>query len=170
MKPRPDEPRTAELPHLETFIMAAEEGSFTAAASLLSISQAAVSQRIAVLERELRVSLFQRGAGRIALTDAGQRLHEYSRQILELHKHARTELGNFPPSISGGLAIAASSVPGECFLPALLAAFRVQYPQVRVRATVGDSVSVIKDVEKGIAVLGLIGQQSETRTLEARAI
>jgi DNA-binding transcriptional LysR family regulator len=129
-----------------------------------------VSQRIALLEGELRVSLFDRRAGRIALTEAGQRLYEYARQILALHEQARTNLSGFHPSISGDLPIAASSVPGECFLPSLLSAFHAEYPQVHVRATVGDSGSVIKDVERGQASLGLIGQKAERPSLEARPI
>src|SRR4051812_18200946 len=129
----------AELPHLSTFARAAEQGSFTAAASALGITQAAVSQRIATLEGELRVSLFDRRAGRITLTEAGQRLYRFARQILDLHEEARRDLGGFHPSVSGDLPIAASSVPGECFLPALLSAFRAKHPQVHVRATVSDS-------------------------------
>ena len=79
----------AELPHLSTFVRAAEQGSFTAAAAQLGVTQAAVSQRIAILEKDLRVSLFNRHAGRIALTDAGERLYEYARQIVDLHEQAR---------------------------------------------------------------------------------
>src|SRR5262249_50504440 len=82
----------AELPHLSTFVRVAEEGGFTAAASDLGLTQAAVSQRIAALERELRVSLFDRRAGRIFLTEAGQRLYEYARRILDLHERARSDL------------------------------------------------------------------------------
>jgi len=98
----------AELPHLSTFVRAAEQGSFTAAAAALGITQAAVSQRIAILEKELRVSLFDRRAGRIALTEAGQGLYEYARKILDLHEQARRNLGGFHPSVSGDLPIAAS--------------------------------------------------------------
>ena len=112
----------AELPHLSTFVRAAEQASFTAAASQLGISQAAVSQRIAALEKELRVSLFARRAGRIALTRAGERVYEYARQILGLHEAARKSVGGFHPSVSGDLPIAASSVPGEYFLPSVLSA------------------------------------------------
>jgi len=162
--------RLVELPHLSTFIRAAEQASFTAAASQLGITQAAVSQRIAVLEKELRVSLFNRQAGRIALTEAGQRLYEYARQILDLHEQARTSLGGSHPPISGDLPIAASSVPGEYFLPPLLSAFQAEYPQVHVRATVSDSGLVLKDIEKGRATLGLVGQKTENPNLEYRTI
>ena len=64
----------AELPHLATFVAVAERVSFTAAAADLGVTQAAVSQRIAVLEGQLRVSLFDRRAGIISLTEAGRRL------------------------------------------------------------------------------------------------
>jgi DNA-binding transcriptional LysR family regulator len=159
-----------ELPNLSTFVEAAEQGSFTAAAAASGITQAAVSQRIATLETELRVSLFHRRAGKISLTEAGERLYQLARQILNLHRQVRRELCGVHPSVSGDLLIAASSVPGECFLPALLTEFHGRHPQVRVRATVSDSGSVIKDVEKGRATLGLIGQRAEKPGLETRSI
>jgi DNA-binding transcriptional LysR family regulator len=159
-----------ELPHLATFAMVAERGSFTAAAAALGITQAAVSQRIAVLENDLRASLFNRRAGRITLTEAGQRLYPFVRHILDLHGQARSEISGFQPPIAGELPIAASSVPGECFLPALLAAFHEKFPGVHVRAAVGDSGSVMQDVAKGRATLGLVGQEAETPDLEFRPI
>jgi LysR family transcriptional regulator, low CO2-responsive transcriptional regulator len=162
--------RLAELPHLSTFVRAAEQGSFTAAALQLGITQAAVSQRIAMLEKELRVSLFNRQSGRIALTEAGQRAYEYARQILDLHRQARTSLGGSRPPVSGDLPIAASSVPGEYFLPTILSAFQAEYPDVRVRATVSDSGLVLKDIEKRRAALGLVGQRVDNPNLEYRTI
>src|SRR4051794_13907510 len=96
-------PGPSELPHLSTFVRAAEQGSFTTAAAELGVTQAAVSQRIAALEKELRVSLFDRRAGRIALTEAGERLYELARRILDLHEEARAGLGGFHPNISGDL-------------------------------------------------------------------
>jgi LysR family transcriptional regulator, low CO2-responsive transcriptional regulator len=160
----------AELPHLATFAAVAERGSFTGTAAHLGVTQAAVSQRIAVLEKELHVSLFNRRAGRISLSDAGQRLYHYARQILDLHGQARKEIGAFHPTVAGDLPLAASSVPGECLLPALLSAFHDKYPGVHVRATVGDSGSVMEDIEKGRATLGLVGQDAEKPSLEFRPI
>jgi DNA-binding transcriptional LysR family regulator len=150
--------------------MAAERGSFTDAAAELGVTQAAVSQRIASLERELRVSLFDRRAGRITLTEAGERLYELARRILDLHLEARECLGGLQPCISGDLPIAASSVPAECYLPALLASFREKFPGVHVRATVGDSSSVMREVTRGLAACGLVGQKAEDPGLESEAI
>ncbi|QDV37556.1 LysR family transcriptional regulator [Tautonia plasticadhaerens] len=170
MDESPPTPGSDELPHLGTFARVAERGSFTAAALDLGITQAAVSQRIALLERGLRVSLFDRRAGRIALTEAGHRLYDYARRILDLHEQARRDLGGHRPPISGDLPIAASSVPGECYLPALLSSFRQAYPRVHVRASAGDSGSVVRDVVAGRATLGLVGKEAGTPALESRPI
>lgn len=159
-----------ELPNLATFVRAAEEGSFTTAAATLGLTQAAVSQRIAAIEAELRVSLFDRRAGRIALSDAGERLYAFARRILDLHEAARRSLGGSHPVVSGELPIAASSVPGECHLPALLSSFRERFPLVHVRATVGDSRTVVGEVLKGDAAIGLVGTRIEKPALESRPI
>jgi DNA-binding transcriptional LysR family regulator len=166
----PPTPGPRELPHLATFARAAERGSFTAAAADLGVTQAAVSQRIAALERDLRTALFDRRAGRVALTEAGERLYELARRILDLHDEARRSLGGRRPRVAGELAIAASSVPAECYLPALLAAFRDRFPEVRVRASVGDSASVAKEVSKGLASLGLTGEKEDGKGLESEPV
>ena len=56
---------------LKSFHAAAEAGSLTAAGERLGISQSAVSRQIASLEEHLGVSLFQRHARGLVLTDAG---------------------------------------------------------------------------------------------------
>ncbi len=157
-----------ELPNLETFICVSEAGSFTAAAESLGISQAAVSQRISLLEKDLGSGLFDRHSGRIQLTEAGQRLYEFGLKILQLHEQARSELVGFFPRTRRELALAASSVPGEHLLPAVLAEFREDFPDVRVRATVTDSDSVFKDIESGDAALGLVGRKPNESHLVVR--
>jgi DNA-binding transcriptional LysR family regulator len=159
-----------ELPHLGTFARAAELGNFTAAAAELGVSQAAVSQRIAALERQLRVTLFERRAGKVHLTQVGRRLYEYARQILRLHDEAREALSGLHQPVTGDLSLAASSVPGECLLPVLLSEFRKTFPLVHVRATVGDSRSALKEVEKGEAMLAFLGQKTKAPHLEWRLL
>jgi DNA-binding transcriptional LysR family regulator len=169
VEPQPA-PEITELSHVSTFVKAAELGSFTAAAVELGITQAAVSQRIAALEKELRTALFLRRAGTVRLTEAGKVLHDYGRKILDLHAEARQALGGIRPAISGELAVAASSVPGECLLPAWLPTFRDAFPQIHVRATVSDSGSALRDIEKGRATIGIVGTKSDNPKLEFRPI
>ena len=156
------------LPHLDTFVEAAERSSFTAAARALGLTQAAVSQRVQTLERELGVPLFRRTGGKVELTDAGRRLHDYARRILDLHRVARQEVTGRETPVAGELDIAASSVPGDYLLPALLAAFGPLHPRVRVRAAVGDSAGVIGQLERGEVSVGLVGRKTNGPHLEYR--
>jgi DNA-binding transcriptional LysR family regulator len=93
------------LPHLETFCLAAELGSFTAAARAVGITQAAVSQRMHALERRLGVALFQRRAGRLQLTQAGEKLYEYAQRLRWLEQEAVARVTGCRAEQSGGLRI-----------------------------------------------------------------
>lgn len=157
-----------QLPHLETFSKAAELSSFTAAADQLGLTQAAVSQRIHALEQSLGTALFERKGGRVVLAEAGQCLYEYAQRILALHREAREEITGRKRRVSGDLLLAASSIPGEHLLPGILSVFRRQYPDVRVRGTVLDSLAVLDQVRQGKVHLGLVGRRDDDPHLEFR--
>ncbi|MFO0878430.1 MAG: LysR family transcriptional regulator [Gemmataceae bacterium] len=154
------------LPHLETLVLAAESGSFTQAARRLGLTQAAVSQRIAILEREVGVALFQRQSGRVVLTAAGHLLHDHATRILALHDQARAALAQGPVHITGELVLVASTLPGEHLLPGFLARFQKLYPDVQVRVRICDSENVFSDIEQGRGQLGLAGCRSSSAHLE----
>jgi DNA-binding transcriptional LysR family regulator len=157
-----------QMPHLETFLQAAELGSFTAAARALKLTQAAVSQRVQALEQDLGVPLFYRQGGKAALTEAGQALYPEAQRILALHREARQKVTGKKLPLAGALTLAASSIPGEYLLPGLLSEFRKKHPHIQVRATVTDSQEVVDQVEHGQANLGLVGKKSDSPHLESR--
>lgn len=159
---------TELLPHLDTFVKAAELSNFTAAARDLGLSQAAVSQRMQALERALSAPLFHRQGGQIFLTEAGQQLFEYAQRIVALHEEARREITGKKEPLTASLALAASSIPAEHLLPRLLADFRRQHPHVQIRVTVSDSAAVCNEVEQGHVQLGLIGSKPDQPTLQHR--
>jgi DNA-binding transcriptional LysR family regulator len=154
------------LPYLETFSKAAELGSFTAAGDSLGMTQAAVSQRIRALEKDLGIALFQRRGGRVCLTEEGQQLYAHAQEILELHREARQKITGKKSPITGELLLAASSIPGEYLLPGIVAVFRKQYPGIQVRASQADSMDVLAQVERGKVHLGLVGRTNENTNLE----
>lgn len=164
---RRDQHSTAtQLPYLDTFAKAAELSSFTATARALRLTQAAVSQRVQALEKELGVSLFRRRGGRVSLTDAGRKLYDYAQQILGLHQLAREQVAGQRAPVTGELSVAASSIPGEHLLPEYLAIYRKRYPHVRVRVTVVDTQAVLYKVQRGEAQLGLVGAKADQPDLE----
>ena len=157
------------IPHLDTFIRAAELSSFSAAAAQLGVTQAAVSQRIQAVEAAVGKSLFFRRGRRIELSDAGRTLCDYAQRIEALHQEARATLAGQKVRVFGRLDVAASSVPGEHLLPSLLKSFHGEHPHVCVRASVSDSMAVLKEVEAGRASIGLVGQQVRKPELEFKA-
>lgn len=167
MNDRGDRP-DAQLPHLETFSKAAELGSFTGAARALGLTQAAVSQRIQALERSLDVPLFHRQGGRVLPTEAGRTLYDFAQKILDLHQEARRHVAGRVAPIGSELILAASSIPGEHLLPALVSRFGRKYPHVRVIASVSDSLAVFRQVERGEVSLGMVGRKTDSPHLEFR--
>src|SRR5262249_54765136 len=99
-----------QLPHLETFVKAAELSSFTAAAQALALTQAAISQRVQALEKVLGEPLFRRQGGRILLTEAGRQLYPYAQRILALHQEARQLVTGRKVPVAGDLTLAASTI------------------------------------------------------------
>jgi DNA-binding transcriptional LysR family regulator len=159
-----------EMRHLETFVMAAQSQSFTRAAEVLGLTQAAVSQHVAALEKELRTALFDRGPRSVTLTDTGRRVYEQARKILDLVDDIHQGVGQPPPAVSGTIKIACSTVPSEWLLPELLVRFRELFPQVRESVSVSDSAAAIDAVESGAAEVGLVGELPRTANLCAKSI
>lgn len=159
-----------ELRHLQTFAAAAERESFTRAAEDLQLTQAAVSQHVAALEKEVGAQLFQRRARGARLTEQGRRLYGYARQILDLVTEASRRVGQGEPKLAGTLRIAASTVPAEWLLPELLAEFRTRWPEVWESLTVSDSSIATAAVESGEADVGFVGELPRSSKLEATAV
>ena len=124
-----------ELRQLETFRAVARELSFSRAAAGLGYVQSSVSSQVAALERELGVPLFDRLGRRIALTEAGRVMLDYSERLLDLAREAGeavADAGAGSGEITGSLSISAPETLLTYRLPALLTVFHERYPKVRV--------------------------------------
>src|SRR3989304_4960109 len=134
---------------LEIFVKVAELGSFSKAAEALFLTQPTVSEHIRGLEEELGAGLLDRLGRGAAPTKAGQLLLGYGRRILELHREARQALDQFQGRMSGELVIAASTIPGEYVLPALIGRFKEKYPDIAISLLIGDTQRVVEWVLGG---------------------
>jgi len=146
------------LDHLRTLVAVVEHGSLSAAARARRISQPAVTKQVQRMEAELGLVLLVRGPKRqIELTPAGERMLAFARGTLVHWEALERDLAAFKEVGQGMLALAASTIPGEYVLPALLAAFRVEYPQVEVHMTVSDTEDVATKVLSDQADVGVVG-------------
>ena len=111
------------LKQLEAFVEVAESGSFSKAAKRLFLTQPTVSAHILALEKELDIRLFVRNTKEVCLTEEGQRLYFYARQMADLQYKIKEEFGHRKTEEKQCIAIAASTVPAQYLLPELLAKF-----------------------------------------------
>ena len=99
-----------ELKQLSYFVAVAEEGSITAAARRLYISQPPLSTQMKLLEQELGCQLFERGRSAIRLTEQGAILYRHALTLLEISRAARDEVLSSTGEVRGtlrlGMAIA----------------------------------------------------------------
>lgn len=84
---------------LKIFLTVAAEGSFTKAASVLGISQPAVSQNISELEKVTGTRLFERLKGEVVLTDQGKVFKEYAERILRSYAEASLMFSVLPSAV-----------------------------------------------------------------------
>src|SRR5919199_5911035 len=106
-----------ELRQLQYLSCIARVGGFRRAADELDISQATLSEQIKLLERELGVRLFERGARTVSLTEPGRVLLERAERILEEVRSAYTEMQEFAHVDRGQLVFGTVTGVATVWLP-----------------------------------------------------
>ena len=129
---------TALWGHLHWLSVLAQQGSYTAAAARLGVSKAAMSQRIAELERTARVALVQRTTRSVRLTEAGQRLVDETRASFEQIAQTFEQVRDLAEQPSGLLRVTAPVALARQQLMPLLTGFLRQHPQVRIELDMAD--------------------------------
>jgi len=143
------------LKQLESFAATAEFSSFTQAADALSLKQSTVSSHIHTLEETLGVRLILRNARqRVTLTKEGEAVYREAKDILD-RCQALQDLGTH--DLQSQLVVGASTVPGQCLMPEIMAGFLEQYPGTRYVQLRGDSSQIHHYLAQGKANIGFVG-------------
>lgn len=122
-----------DLKQLEYFVHVAELGSFTKAASLLSIAQPALSRQVRSLEVELEQTLLYRNGRGVSPTEAGKRLLAHGRGILQQIERARQEVADVKGAPVGRVVVGVPPSVGRMLTVPLVSEFQARFP----RATLG---------------------------------
>jgi DNA-binding transcriptional LysR family regulator len=142
--------------NLRAFLLVAESGSFSKAAKRLHLTQPAVSKRIAQLEAQLNVSLFDRIGRRISTTEAGEALLPHARAVhLELQA-AQQSVRDLAGEVRGRLRLATSHHIGLHRLPPLLSFFSKAFPAVQLDIDFMDSEKAYELTLQGEVELAVV--------------
>lgn len=109
-----------DLEGVKAFIAVADTRSFSVAAERLHLTQPAVSKRIAQLENQMKVRLFDRIGRTVTLTEAGRKLEPRAKLILTNIEDTHRAISNLNNAVTGQLALATSHHIGLWRLPDIL--------------------------------------------------
>lgn len=139
-----------DLKQLEHFVAVAEERHFTRAAKRLNIVQSGLSTSIRSLEAELGAELFVRSTRRVDLTVVGRVLYQEAQRALTAVRRARDAVSAVQNLHRGTLTIGTvQSLSPFLDLPALLARFHADHPDVEIHLRIANSTHLLEKVRDG---------------------
>lgn len=146
-----------ELRHLRYFVAVAETLSFTRAAQRLHIGQPPLSMQIKDLEEEIGARLFERTKRRVVLTEAGKRFLDHACWILQRADQAMIDARLAGLGEIGQIRIGfTSSLPYSAMLPELLAAFRLENPDIELTLKEMFTADQFRALNEGELDVGLV--------------
>jgi DNA-binding transcriptional LysR family regulator len=145
-----------DLVKLKSFLHAAEDLSFSDAASHMHLTQPTISHHIKTLERELGVELFARSGSNLKLTEAGRLLLPRARKLIHQAIEIQEMMASLQQEVAGHLRLACSTTAGKYILPLLAARFCRRYPGIRVTILTCTPEHVVPRLLEGEANLGVV--------------
>lgn len=150
------------LRHFKIFVAVCNSMNMTAAAEGLFMSQSAVSQAIAELESHYHVHLFERLSRKLYLTQAGEKLLRYARQIIRMNVEAESDMKAL--NKNGSIRIGASVTIGAHVLPKLVFNFQRICPQTDIQVFEDNTEKIENGILHDQIDIGLV--EGETTSLD----
>lgn len=143
---------TFDWNQLRAFLVTAEEGSLSAAARALGLTQPTLGRQVAALEERLGVVLFERLGRSLSLTRSGLELLEHAREMGEAASRVSLAASGRVEAVEGEVTITASDAMAAYLLPAVLARLRETAPGIAVEIVASNSLRDLRRREADIAV------------------
>jgi DNA-binding transcriptional LysR family regulator len=155
---------------LNTFLTVHRRGGISNAAQALHRSQPAISRRIALLEQELGVPLFERVAGRTMLSDAGRVMVPYAERAVAAAQDAEHAVRALARSNSGPVGLAVVGTLAGSRLSAMMKRFAREHPDVNLALRTATSAEVSDLIRRGEATIGLRYERDRSRDLDCELL
>lgn len=133
---------------LTTFCTVLSEGSMTAAAEKLFLTQPAVSQQIRNLEEEIGTELLVRGVRQVRATLQGQVLYDYAKRILHLTQQAQVAIQAMSKELSGHLRVGTLNSLGLYLVSPIIGMFLKHNSKLRIKLTYGSAEKIISEIRQ----------------------
>ena len=134
------------------FLATVEEGSLSAAARALGLTQPTLSRQVACLEEELGVILFERNRRNMTLTQSGLELVEYARDMGESAMRISLAAAGQSQAIEGDVSITAPDLFSTYSLPKIVEKIRTKAPGINIEIISSNAVHDLTKREADIAI------------------
>ena len=141
---------------MQYYLAVVREGTISAAAEALHVSQPALSRQMKDLEGELGVTLFERGSRRITLTEEGMILRKRAEEMLRLMQLTEAELTQARDTVTGEIHIGAGESHAFHFLSRAAGKLMQEHPGIRVHVVSGDTADLMDQLNNGLLDFALI--------------
>ncbi len=138
--------------HTRAFLVTAEEGTLSAAAKALGMTQPTLSRQVAALEAEMGITIFERVGQRLVLTDSGVELLEHARLMGTAALQFSLTAAGQSQQIEGSVVISAGELDAVFRLPKIIAKLRREEPGIDIEVIVTNKPSDLKRREADIAI------------------
>lgn len=145
-----------ELRVLRYFLTVAQEENITRAAEALHMTQPTLSRQLSQLEEELGARLFERGARRITLTDAGLLLRRRAQELLALAGKTERELAAQGAPLAGEISLGCGVLESVRVLARLMGGFSALHPGVSFELFTGTADEIRERMDRGLTDVGLL--------------
>ena len=143
------------------FLVTAEEGSLSAAARALDMTQPTLGRQVTALEQELGVALFERVGRGLVLTPGGLELVNHVRAMGDAANRVSLTASGQSQNIEGSICITASEVHAAFLLPPIIAKLRQAEPGINVEIIASNTASDLRRREADIAIRSFQPTQAE---------
>jgi DNA-binding transcriptional LysR family regulator len=143
------------------FLVTAEEGSLSAAARALGMTQPTLGRQVTALEQELGVVLFERAGQGLLLTPDGLELLEHVRAMGDAANRLSLTASGQSQVIEGSICISASEVHATFLLPPIIARLRNEHPAIDIEVIASNAASDLMRREADIAIRNFRPTQGE---------
>ncbi len=138
--------------HIRAFLVTAEEGTLSAAAKALGLTQPTLSRQVSALETELCITLFERVGQRLVLTNSGLELLEHARSMGDSALEFSLAATGQSQKIEGSVIVSAGELTAAYMLPKIIAKLRREEPGIDIEVVVTNEPSDLKRREADIAI------------------
>ena len=134
------------------FLVTAEEGSLSAAARALGMTQPTLGRQVTAFEKEIGIVLFERAGQGLILTPSGLELLEHVRMMGNAANKVSLAANGQTQSVEGSVCISASEVYAAFILPPIIAKLRQMEPKIQIEINASNETSDLRRREADIAL------------------